>query len=130
MTAPALDPADALLLARLPEWAFQFTLVLCRAGAACMLIPGIGEAETPAMLRAGFALLLTLLLLPALAPMLPDAPASLWRGAGMVGAELLTGLFIGWLARLALLRFDLAGLAAGLELLRVFCQQKSSPMDR
>ena len=37
-------------------------------GAACMLLPGIGEAELPMMMRAGFALALTAVLLPVLRP--------------------------------------------------------------
>jgi flagellar biosynthetic protein FliR len=104
-----MNSADAELIARLPGLAFMFVLVLCRAGGACMLIPGIGEAEVPAMLRAGFALALTLLLLPVLAADLPSAPTAVWRGFGMIGAELLTGLFLGWLARLAVLALPLAG---------------------
>lgn len=109
MTAPDLAAADAALLARLPGWAFQFMLVLCRGGAVCMLLPGIGEAETPATLRAGFALALAALLLPGLAEALPDMPASAWRGAAMLGAEIVAGLFLGWLARLAALALPVAG---------------------
>ena len=100
---------DAQLVAKLPEWAFAFVLLLCRTGAACMLIPGFGEAEVPATLRAGFALLLVLLLLPGLQAQMPVAPDSVWRDLGMVGAELASGLFLGWLARLALLALPLAG---------------------
>ncbi len=93
----------------LTGYAFGFVLVLARSGAACMLLPGIGESEVPAMLRVGFAVALTLLLLPVLAPDLPAPPASLWRGAGMVVAELASGLFLGWLARLLMLALPIAG---------------------
>src|SRR5262249_15204960 len=65
-------PADAAaLLATLPEWAFGFVLVTARIGAAIALLPGLGEAEPPAMLRVGLALGVTALLLPALLPLIP-----------------------------------------------------------
>jgi flagellar biosynthetic protein FliR len=99
----------ALLLPLLPRLAFGFVLVLGRCGAACMLLPGIGEAELPALLRAGFALALSVLLLPGLAPDLPALPADVWRGLFMLAAELAAGLLLGWLARLLLLALPLAG---------------------
>ncbi|MDA8249450.1 MAG: flagellar biosynthetic protein FliR [Rhodospirillales bacterium] len=104
-----MTAAEAALLARLPDLAFAFVLVLARAGTACMLLPGIGEAELPAMLRAGFALALTLLLLPVLLPDLPALPGDPWRGLFMLAAELLAGLLLGWLARLLLAALPMAG---------------------
>jgi flagellar biosynthesis protein FliR len=104
-----MTPADSELIAHLPAWAFAFVLVLCRTGAACMLIPGSGEAEVPATIRVGFAVALTVLLLPVLAPELPATPDDLWRGVGMVMAELTSGLFLGWMARLAVTALPLAG---------------------
>lgn len=98
----------------LPRYAFGFALVLARGGAACMLLPGIGETEVPAMLRAGFALALTLTLLPVLAPDLPAPPADIWRGLAVILAELATGLFLGWLARLLMLALPLGGQIAAL----------------
>lgn len=100
---------DAALLALLPHYAFALVLVLARTGAACMLLPGIGEAEFPAMVRAGFALALTAVLLPVVAPVLPAAPADVWHGLRMLGAELAAGLLLGWLARLLMLALPLAG---------------------
>ena len=47
---------DAALLAALPGWAFAFALVLSRTGMAVMLLPGLGEAEPPPIVRAGLAL--------------------------------------------------------------------------
>lgn len=99
---------DAELLAALPGLAFAFALVLCRTSAAVMLLPGLGEVEPPPMIRAGLALALTLLLLPAVAPLVPTAPPG-WSGAGMIGAELLAGAALGWLARLPSLALSMAG---------------------
>jgi flagellar biosynthetic protein FliR len=106
--------ADAALLARLPALAFAFVLVLARAGAACMLIPGIGEAELPATIRAGFALALTTALLPVLLPQMPALPADIWRGLSMLAAELAAGLFLGWIARLLVLALTMAGQIAAI----------------
>ncbi|HEX5325754.1 MAG TPA: flagellar biosynthetic protein FliR [Acetobacteraceae bacterium] len=108
---------DAVLLAALPGalpqalplWAFGFVLVLGRVGAAVMLLPGLGEAEAPAIVRAGIALALTILLLPGLAPMIPAVPTGAGEAAAMVGAEVITGLWLGWLARLLVLALPLAG---------------------
>ena len=99
---------DAALLAALPGLAFAFMLVLCRTGAAVMLLPGLGEAEPPPMLRIGLALALTILLLPAVAPLVPAPPPG-WGSAGMVVAELLAGAVLGWLARLPVIALSMTG---------------------
>ena len=99
---------EATLLAALPGLAFAFVLVLCRAGTAVMLLPGLGEAELPSMVRAGLALALSALLLPGVAPSVPAVPDGA-LGAGMIGAELLTGALLGWLARLPVLALSMAG---------------------
>src|SRR4051812_9922666 len=91
--------SEADLLAALPGLAFAFVLVLARVGTAVMLLPGLGEVEAPAMVRAGLALAMTLLVLPAVEPTVPSLPQDL-AGAGMIGAELLSGAVLGWLARL------------------------------
>ena len=101
--APAVTAAD---VAALPQWAFAFALALCRCGAAVMLMPGLGEAEPPPMVRAGMTVALVLLVLPAMGPIaLPDG----WTGAVMVAAELLCGGVLGWLARCITLALPMAG---------------------
>jgi flagellar biosynthetic protein FliR len=101
------DAAD--LLATLPAWAFGFVLVMGRIGAAIALLPGLGEAEPPAMLRVGLALGVTALLLPGMAPLIPPVPEAGLRAGLMIGAEVITGLWIGWLARLLVLALPVAG---------------------
>lgn len=100
---------DLALLAALPAWAFAFALLLARIGCACMLLPGIGEMELPAMMRAGFALAFTVVLLPLVAPLVPPVPAVAWQGFGMVLAEVATGLWLGWLTRMLLLALPVGG---------------------
>ncbi len=104
-----MTAADAAFLAALPGWAFAFVLVLSRTGAVVMLMPGLGEAEPPAVVRAGLALAITLLLLPGVAPMVPGVPGAGISGAGMVAAELLVGVMLGWLSRLPALALGMAG---------------------
>lgn len=100
--------ADAAWIAALPSLAFAFVLVLSRVGTAVMLLPGVGEMELPGMVRAGFALALTMLLLPAIAPAVPALPSGM-AGAGMIGADLLVGLTLGMLARLPVLALSMTG---------------------
>jgi len=89
--------------------AFAFMLVSCRAGAAVMLLPALGESDPPVMLRAGLALAIAVLLVPVVAPSLPKEPASFIGLAGMVAGEILAGGLLGWLARLMALALAGAG---------------------
>jgi flagellar biosynthetic protein FliR len=88
------------LLDALPDWSFAFVLLLGRIGGAVALLPGLGEAALPPMLRAGTALALTALLLPVIGPSIGPPPAAALQTVGMLAAELGTGLWFGWLARL------------------------------
>lgn len=110
------------LLADLPVWAFAAMLIVSRVGSACMLLPGIGEAEVPMTVRAGFVIVFTSLLLPVLLAQMPQAPAGLMELAGMLLAEVVTGLWLGWLARLILLALPMAGqtIATAIGLTNIF----------
>jgi flagellar biosynthesis protein FliR len=99
----------SLDLASLPAWAFAFVLVLGRIGAALTLLPGLGEASPPAMLRAGLAVGVTALLLPGIMPLIPQVPADVPTVVGMIAAEVITGMWLGWLARLLVLALPIAG---------------------
>jgi flagellar biosynthetic protein FliR len=97
------------LAGSLTALAFAFVLVMCRCGAAVMLLPGVGESEPPAIVRVGIAGGLAVLLVPVVAPSIPAEPGSFLRLAGMVGVELLAGGLLGWLARLLALAPAVAG---------------------
>jgi flagellar biosynthetic protein FliR len=101
-------PDPALTQALLSQ-AFAFIMVMCRCGAAIMLLPAFADDGTPTLLRAGFALALTILLLPAVAPHLPPEPDSFARLAALLAGELLAGGLLGWLARLVCLSLPAAG---------------------
>jgi flagellar biosynthetic protein FliR len=97
------------LLATLPAWAFSFVLVMARVGGAVALLPGLGESEPPAMLRVGLAAAVTALLLPGIAASIPATPEASVQAAAMIAAELITGLWLGWLARMIVLALPIAG---------------------
>ncbi len=101
--------ADAALVSGLPDLAFAFVLILARAGGLVMLLPGLSETGVPAMVRAGVAGALALLLTPSVAPLVPAVPALPAMAAGMVLAELLVGLWLGFLARVLVLALPMAG---------------------
>ncbi|OJW24132.1 MAG: hypothetical protein BGO51_07045 [Rhodospirillales bacterium 69-11] len=93
-TAPA-GGGEALARA-----AWAFVLVLARVGPAMLLLPGVAEPFAPAMLRAGLALALAVLVCPMLQPGVPPLPDAGLAVAFAVAAEAATGLWFGWLARL------------------------------
>jgi flagellar biosynthetic protein FliR len=100
---------DVALLSTLPAWAFAFVLVTARIGAAMSLLPGLGESEPPVIVRIGLALGMTALLLPGIAPVVPKVPEAGARAIFMIVAEVVTGLWLGWLARLLVLALPIAG---------------------
>lgn len=99
---------EAELLAALPSMAFAAMLVVCRVGMVVMLMPGLGEAEAPATVRAGLAIGISTLLFARVAPLVPAVPDGV-AGPQMIMAELLTGAALGWLARLPSLALGMAG---------------------
>jgi flagellar biosynthesis protein FliR len=90
-------------LSELLTWAPAFALVLARIGATMALLPGLGETVVPAMVRVAIAMCITVLLLPALQPLMPPMPASGLTMGLMIIAEVVTGLWFGWLARMIML---------------------------
>jgi flagellar biosynthetic protein FliR len=106
---------DALLGALAP-FAFHTLLLFARIGTAVMLLPGFGEAEVPPTVRLLLALALTLLLLPLLSPVLPPLPGQPAEMLRLLLLETLAGLWLGGLARLAVLALAMAGQSVALML--------------
>ncbi len=88
---------------------FDFMMVLCRVGAAIVLLPGLAEEGMPVRLRVGLALALSFLLVPTVVPLLPKPPGTIPGLLAMVCGELFAGGFLGWLARLIALALPAAG---------------------
>lgn len=97
------------VLADLPHWTLVAVLVLARISCAVMLLPGIGETDAPAITRAGIAVTLTILVAPIVAPLIPSGPPDLGSFAKALAAEMLTGAWLGWLARVIVLALPMAG---------------------
>lgn len=108
-----MNATDTALLATLPALVFQAAMLFCRLGAAVMLLPGLGESEVPATIRLSLGLLLTLLLLPLLAPGLPAVPEAPGEVLRVLALELLAGLWLGGLARGLMLALAQAGQVMG-----------------
>ena len=89
-------------------------LGLARIGGAVMLLPGLGEAELPPMIRLAIALVLVALLLPGQVPRLPPMPETTPDLLRLMVIETATGLWIGLLARLVVLALAQAGQVTGL----------------
>lgn len=74
-----------------------------------MLMPGIGEAYISPTIRLGLALLVSLVMVPALIPVLPQAPGSILGLGLLLAAEIIVGALIGLLCRLMLSAMHMAG---------------------
>lgn len=92
----AIEQLQAMLLAAYP--------VLLRIGAAMALLPALGEASVPMRVRAALALALTVAVTPALGP--EAAPPLSLR---VIVTETVAGLCIGFLLRLFVQAFQIAG---------------------
>jgi flagellar biosynthetic protein FliR len=96
-----------MLLQALSPLALAFALALARIGGVAMLLPGVGETVVPATLRAGFAVALTLLLLPSIS--LPAGQPDFLLLAAELAHELAVGIWLGLMARLFVLSLPIAG---------------------
>ncbi|MDO1559230.1 flagellar biosynthetic protein FliR [Brevundimonas sp. 2R-24] len=97
-------------------------LVFARVGAVVMLIPGVGEAYVPPRIRLSFALLLSLVFTPLVAPGLPPLPDQLSGVVGWMLRETLTGLALGILMRMTLSALGVAGEVVSLQTTLSFAQ--------
>ena len=104
-----------MLSAQVTAELFGVLLLVARYGAAIMLLPGFGEPYVLARWRLLFALGLAVLTLPVLRPLLPPMPAGVGRLVGLVGGEVLIGLLVGAVARLALAALHLAGMLIAMQ---------------
>ncbi len=86
-----------------------FLLVFTRVGSGVMLMPGIGESYVSPTLRLAFALMVALVMMPALAPSLPAPPRTISGLAFLIVGEMTIGLFIGMLCRLIISALHVAG---------------------
>lgn len=98
---PLMDLALAVLRA--------YGLVFLRVGAAAALLPGFGDRIVPARIRLVAAMALSAAVAPAVAGSLPAGPATLAGSVGLLFAEMLNGLVLGFVLRLFLMAIEMAG---------------------
>ena len=99
----------------LPANIFAALLIFARIGTAMMLLPGFGEVYVPQRYRLLFALILSIVMLPIVAPLLPGMPSSPSDLLIVLGAEIAVGIFIGTLTRFVLAGLETAGQIVALQ---------------
>lgn len=100
-----LDSADGLVLV----WVGVFV----RVGAACFLLPGVGNAGTSVRIRLAAAVALTAVVAPATVPSVDPVPPFVPEVIGPAfAAEAVAGLIIGLSARLLIFALQIAGTVA------------------
>ena len=103
-------------LAPLVPWAQEALwagfAVFLRVGAMLSLVPAFGEQSVPARLKLALALAFTLVVLPAVGPLVGTAPEALPALLKVCGADVLAGLLFGLMLRLFVLALQIAGTIA------------------
>jgi len=99
----------------LPANIFAALLIFARIGTAMMLLPGFGEVYVPQRYRLLFALILSIVMLPIVAPLLPGLPSSPSDLLIVLSAEIAVGSFIGTLTRFVLAGLETAGQIVALQ---------------
>lgn len=84
-------------------------IIFFRIGAAIMVIPGFGDVYVAARFRLLFALAMSVLLMPLLAPRMPALPPSPVGLAVLLICETLVGVFMGLIARTIMSALHVAG---------------------
>lgn len=88
---------------------YVFLLVFSRVSSVMVSAPLLGNRSLPHQVKAGLALILSLALLPLIAPKIGAIPEHLYQLAGQVIGEVLFGLSLGYLSRLLFAAIEMAG---------------------
>lgn len=86
-----------------------FLLILCRVGAALMMMPIYGDSYVSPRLRLLFAGALSVLLTPLLMSKIPGLPVSVFALGLLIVSEIIIGTFIGLISRTILSVMHTAG---------------------
>jgi flagellar biosynthetic protein FliR len=101
---------------------FAGGLVFARMGAMVMTMPGLGDQGAPMQVRLAFAVLMALVVTPAVYSLLPTIPSDLGDLAGDVVREVLIGLAIGAILRTFLATMAIAGEVISIQTTLSFAQ--------
>lgn len=92
---------------------FAFMLVFARLGSMFMFLPGFSAYYVNMRARLAMALVITLVVAPVVAVVLPEMPASTSGLLLLVGEEVLTGIFLGLFAQFLMTALTVAGTSIG-----------------
>jgi flagellar biosynthetic protein FliR len=84
-------------------------IIFLRVGAVLAFLPGFSAAYVSVRIRLMLALGMSVLLTPLLAPRLPPLPNDIAGLAGLVAGEVLVGVFLGMIPRIAVAALQTAG---------------------
>ena len=94
---------------------FAFLLIFMRFGTVMMLMPGISDSFVPPQVRLLFALAISFILAPVLAPTLPSIPSGMGPMLSLIVTEAFIGIFIGTVMRIIVSALDTAGTIASVQ---------------
>ncbi len=101
---------------------FAGGLVFARIASLVMMMPGLGDQGAPAQVRLAFAILMALVVTPAVFSLLPAIPQDLGDLAGDVAREVLIGFAIGAILRVFLEAMATAGEVISIQTTLSFAQ--------
>ena len=94
---------------------FAWMLVFTRVGSAFMVMPVFGDQFVPTQVRLLLALVISVILTPALKDTLPGEPSSVLALALLLGGEIMVGVFIGSLPRLMFGALEVTGMIISMQ---------------
>jgi flagellar biosynthetic protein FliR len=98
-----------VLQAALTAEIFVVFMAFARVGSAFVLLPTIGESFLSPRTRLALAVMVSLVVAPVVAPIIPERPEQLAGMLRLIGIEILIGLFIGAVTRLLFSALAIAG---------------------
>jgi flagellar biosynthetic protein FliR len=101
--------------AQLNAWLINFIWPLTRILGLIMVVPVFGHRAVPARVKIGLGIFIALIVSPALPPM-PDVGLGSWYGLQILVQQLLIGLAIGFVMRIAFAAVEAAGEIVGLQM--------------
>lgn len=101
--------------AQLNAWLTTFLWPLVRILGVLMAAPVFGHRATPARVKIGLGIFIALVLAPTLPPP-PDIALGSWQGLFVLAQQILIGIAIGFVVRIAFAAADTAGEIIGLQM--------------
>jgi len=101
--------------AQLNAWLISFIWPLTRILGLIMVSPVFGHRSIPGRVKIGLGIFITLIISPTLPPM-PDVGLGSWHGLFILVQQLLIGIAIGFIMRIAFAAVEAAGEIIGLQM--------------